>query len=104
MTLEETIEHTKEIAERCEKEGIFVIPQNIKECGQEYAQIAEWLSELKRAKTLLKATHELLNKQVDSYYVLNMLAETVFYDDAECDGSCLMEDIEAWLEDIEAWL
>ena len=33
----------------------------------------------------------------NSLYVLNLLAETVYYDDAECDGNCLMEDIDAWM-------
>lgn len=32
-------------------------------------------------------------------YVKNALEETVFYDDAECDGCCLMEDIEYELEE-----
>lgn len=54
-----------------------------------------------RAKTLLKATYELLNKQVGSYYVLNILAETVFYDGTECDGSCLMEDIDGFFWEID---
>ena len=52
---------------------------------------------LERAETLLKATYELLSKQEESYFVLNLLAETIFYDGTECDGSCLMEDIEMWL-------
>lgn len=56
---------------------------------------------LSRAKTLLKAAHDLLKKQDDNYAVLNLLAETVFYDEAECDGSCLMEDIEYWFDEIE---
>ena len=56
---------------------------------------------LERAKTLLKAAYELLKKQEDSSYVLNLLAETVFYDEAECDGNCLMEDIGYWLEEFE---
>lgn len=56
---------------------------------------------LDRAVTLLKAAKELLRKQEQSYYVLNLLEETVFYDDAECDGNCLMEDIEDLLEEIE---
>ena len=60
-------------------------------------QLAEWKREIKRADTLLKATYELLNKQHESYYVLNLLAETVYYDEAECDGNCLMEDIDAWM-------
>lgn len=63
-----------------------------------HRQIAEWLKELKRAKKLLKATHSLLKKQERSPFVLNILSETVEYDDAECDGNCLMEDIEALLD------
>ena len=60
--------------------------------GEEFAenkQLAEWLRNLKRADTLLKATYKLLNKQYESYYVLNLLAETVYYDEAECDGDCI---------------
>lgn len=55
---------------------------------------------LSRAKTLLKAAHDLLKKQDDVYAVLNLLTETVFYDEAECDGLCLMEDIEYWFDEI----
>lgn len=56
---------------------------------------------LDRAKILLKATKDLLEKQADSYYVLNLLRETVFYDGAECDGSCLKDDIDYWLDELE---
>lgn len=56
---------------------------------------------LDRAKILLKATKDLLEKQADSYYVLNLLRETVFYDGSECDGSCLKEDIDYWLDELE---
>ncbi len=52
-----------------------------------------------RAKTLLNATYNLLSKQKDSPYVLNLLAETITYDEAECDGSCLMDDIEYWFDE-----
>lgn len=54
-----------------------------------------------RKVTLLKACMELLQKQNDSYYVLNLLEETVFYDEANCDGYCLLDDIktELGLED-----
>ena len=54
---------------------------------------------LDRAKTLLKATYDLLQKQIESPYVLNMLAETIEYDEAECDGNCLMDDIEYWFDE-----
>lgn len=54
---------------------------------------------LDRAKTLLKATYDLLQKQQDSSIVLNILSTTVEYDDAECDGNCLQEDIDVWFEE-----
>ena len=50
-----------------------------------------------RAIALLKACKELLNKQNESAYVLNILETTVYYDEADCDGSCLLEDIDALL-------
>lgn len=53
---------------------------------------------LKEAEVLLKATRNLLNKQNESIYVLDMLEETVTYYGVECDGSCLIEDIDAWLD------
>ena len=50
--------------------------------------------------TILKACLELLERQENSSIVLNLLEETVIYHDAECDGSCLMEDIKLLLEDL----
>lgn len=52
-----------------------------------------------RKVTLLRAAHELLKRQDESHYVLNLLMETVRYDDADCDGWCLMQDIESELND-----
>lgn len=46
-----------------------------------------------RDKVLLKAAFDLLKKQDGSFYVLNLLEETVVYEGVECDGYCLMEDI-----------
>ena len=46
-----------------------------------------------RKDVLLKATYEILKRCSRSSYVLNVLEEEVFYDDAECCGECLMEDI-----------
>ncbi len=51
-----------------------------------------------RARELLEATIKLLNKQNESPYVLNLLDELVYYDDCECDGNCLLDDIENLLE------
>lgn len=51
-----------------------------------------------RARELLEACVKLLNKQNESFYVLNLLDETIYYDECECDGGCLLEDIECLLE------
>lgn len=47
-----------------------------------------------RSITLLRACRELLNKQNESSYVLDILEQEVYYDDCNCDGYCLLEDIE----------
>ncbi len=99
MTLEEAIEHCLEVIEKVEKfKRIKAVTYEDCRCAEEHRQLAEWLNELKRARVLLRATYELLMKQKDSGYVLNLLSETIFYDEAECDGCCLMEDIENLLE------
>lgn len=46
-----------------------------------------------RKEVLLRACYELFQKQIESPYVLNLLEETVHYDDYDCDGYCLMDDI-----------
>lgn len=51
-----------------------------------------------RAITLLRATLELLRKCDNSPYVIDVLGETTFYDEADCDGYCLMEDIRNYLD------
>jgi hypothetical protein len=51
-----------------------------------------------RKTELLRAAYDLLRKQDRSFYVLNLLTETVRYDDADCDGRCLMDDIAGELE------
>lgn len=52
-----------------------------------------------RRITLLKATYNLLKKCDQGPYVKDALHETVFYDGADCDGSCLMMDIEDCLRE-----
>lgn len=51
-----------------------------------------------RKVILLKACKDLLEKQEKSSYVLDILSETVYYDEADCDGYCLIDDIEAELD------
>ena len=55
-----------------------------------------------RAITLLMAARELLEKQKESPYVLNLLCETVFYDGVYCDGYCLSDDILDYLLEMGA--
>ena len=51
-----------------------------------------------RAKVLLQATLDLLNQQKESHYVLNLLETTAIWDEAECDGYCLYDEIKDLLE------
>ena len=46
-----------------------------------------------RKEILLKAAYDLLKACHDSHFVLDVMSTSVFYDDADCDGNCLMEDI-----------
>lgn len=50
-----------------------------------------------RAIVLLKAARDLLQQQSDSG-MLSALAKLVHYDETECDGYCLIDDINAYLE------
>lgn len=53
-----------------------------------------------RAVTLLKAVSDLLVKQKE-VGVLSSYPLTVHYDDADCDGYCLLDDISAYLSELE---
>jgi len=60
---------------------------------------AEVLASLEptRKEVLLRAAYDLLKKADEAHFVEQATAITVHYDDAECDGHCLMEDIAAEL-------
>jgi hypothetical protein len=46
-----------------------------------------------RKEVLLKAAHDLLKKCHESPFTASAITTTVFYDEAKCDGTCLMHDI-----------
>ena len=46
-----------------------------------------------RKEVLLRACYDMLKKIGDSVYALSPFETTVFYDEADCDGHCLMDDI-----------
>ena len=52
-------------------------------------------------QVLLRAAYQLLRKQEDSGYVLNMLEQATVWDGATCDGCCLMEELGLLLDDCE---
>lgn len=56
---------------------------------------------LDRAKILLKATKDILTKCHDSFYVLDVMSVTAIWDEAECDGYCLKEEITELLKEFE---
>jgi hypothetical protein len=59
--------------------------------------IEEEMSE-DRKIVLLKAAYDMLQKLGGSRYVVSPFETTVHYDEADCDGYCLMEDIAIELE------
>lgn len=50
-----------------------------------------------RKITLLRAARDILRKCEDSHYVMEVSGVTAVWDGAECDGSCLLEEIEDFL-------
>lgn len=50
-----------------------------------------------RATELLEAVYNLLIKQNETGYVLNILEQEVSYDGTICDGYCLLDDIKDYL-------
>lgn len=46
-----------------------------------------------RKDILLRAAYDLLKQAKEAPYVLEATNIVVYYDDADCDGNCLMEDI-----------
>jgi hypothetical protein len=53
--------------------------------------------QVERAEILLKATLDILTKCDNSRNVLNVMSTTAVWDEAECDGYCLKEEIEELL-------
>ena len=103
-TLEEAIKHAEEAANDYEEMiGDYALDsEKLAKCAKNQRQIAAWLRELQRARILLRATHDILEAADDSPYVENVLGILVHYDEMDCDGSCLMEDIEYYFEEFGA--
>jgi hypothetical protein len=55
----------------------------------------------KRAKVLIQAAIDILEQCENSPYVLDALQVTATWDDTECDGSCLLEEMKDLLVEID---
>ena len=53
-----------------------------------------------RGVVLLNAVRELLEIQEKRGVVVNILNQCVYYDEAMCDGQCVLDDIRAYLEEL----
>lgn len=56
------------------------------------------VEEYEQIQVFLRAARDLLRKNDRAFYVEKATRTMVFYDGAECDGTCLMEEIEMLLE------
>ena len=54
-----------------------------------------------QAKKLLKATLDILEKCNEGVYVKNVMEVTAIWDKVECDGNCLMEEVEQLVDELK---
>ena len=54
-----------------------------------------------RAKILLQAALDILEKCSETMYVRDVFEVTAIWDEAECDGYCLKDDIEILINEIK---
>ncbi len=57
--------------------------------------------QIEQAKKLLQATKDILTECDDGMYVRDVMEVTAIWDEVECDGNCLLEEITILLEEIE---
>jgi hypothetical protein len=58
----------------------------------------ELQEELTQDQILLRAAYQILEKQNNTSYVLNVLEQTSVWDGVTCDGGCLLEEIGNYLD------
>lgn len=100
-TIKQVQSRGTEDREHCSPTGDYTTTHNIMNVMVDTGRVQKEEAvqpDTKRAMELLKAAQDLLSKQKDSGYVLNILETTVHYDDCDCDGYCLLDDIESFIE------
>ena len=55
-----------------------------------------------RAKILMQAALDILNKCDEGIYVKNVMEVTAIWDEAECDGYCLKEELGQLMDEVNA--
>jgi hypothetical protein len=91
------VERAAKIVERwhIKRGGYTAMAREIRESTQHDRRPRAMASKRVDRKTvLLRACYDMLKQQQESHTVLSPFEMTVFYDDADCDGYCLIEDIE----------
>lgn len=53
-----------------------------------------------QAKKLLQATLDILKQCDEGGYVKNVMEVTAVWDEIECDGYCLMEEVEVLIDEL----
>lgn len=107
MTIDEAIAHALEVAEKNEckmtsDDGYTDV--SMKRCAAEHRQLAEWLTELKEAKRLLKAAVEdfkeinsdILTCKYCRWYSEEIDECTYYPEDTPCEQIC------GWKHEVEA--
>lgn len=56
-----------------------------------------------RARTLMQAALDILNKCDEGIYVKNVMEVTAIWDKAKCDGYCLKEELGQLIDEINAY-
>jgi hypothetical protein len=64
----------------------------------EHPTIAEFEAQIARKDILLRAAYDLIKRSTQNRFVEEAAATMVQYDGANCDGSCLMDDIKIELD------
>lgn len=88
MAQMERVEDLNEDASRGDATGVLL----------SWHEAQKVIAYIERSKTLLEASREILRKSEESTVVVSATELTAFYDEAECDGYCLKDDINSFLE------
>lgn len=95
MTIDEAIKHCEEVATEKEDNARWKLTPTFQDeciqCAADHRQLAEWLTELKEAKRLLKAAVEDLSVTVAEVYNGGLVCECCKWK-SQIDGCCCPDD------------